>query len=130
MTAELTPIVLGEGALATSNDLVTYGYTTGATMLLRASERVRGYLAGRLTAVGIFADPPVVPKPLVELVCAIAARMDTTDPSVVLGVRSEGSGAENVTYGAEAYAGTVDLNGTEMKRLDKLFPATIRTVEL
>ena len=120
MTAELTPIALGEGALATSTDMTAYGYATGENMLLRASERVRGYLAGRLTAVGIFADPPVVPKPLVELVCAIAARIDTTDPSVLLGVRSEGSGAENVTYGAEAYSGTVDLNSTEKKRLDRL----------
>lgn len=132
LDVETVAVVVGDGArlIADVSDLTTYGYTTGADFLARASVRVRGYLAGRATAVHLFETPPVASDALVELVCAIAARMASADPSVVSGVRSEGSGAESVTYGAEAYSGTVDLNGTEKKRLDRLYPSAIRTVEL
>lgn len=67
---------------------------------------------------------------LVELVCAIATRLAAVPDAVAAGARTEQAGGETVTWGVEAFAGTVDLTTAEKTALNHLFPRYPRTAIL
>lgn len=119
--------------LATADDLTAFGYdaVTVAPLLVRADARVRGYLRRRALAQAVLAGGIATPE-LREHMCAIASRMaatpsDADKGDLLAGVRSQTSGSESVTWGAEAYAGVTDLTATEKSRLDEMFPVLPRT---
>lgn len=123
--------------LATADDLTLYGYdvVTVAPLLVRADARVRGYLRRRALAQAVLAADGIATPELREHMCAIAARMAATSSSadkgdLLAGVRSQASGTESVTWGAEAYAGVSDLTTGEKSRLDEMFPVLPRTASV
>lgn len=71
-----------------------------------------------------------LPDALVELVSAIASRMQSMPASVAAGAQTEQAGSETVTWGAQAYASTSGLLPSEEKALDTLFPIIPRTIRL
>lgn len=72
----------------------------------------------------------VLPGKLTELVCSIASRMAAADDSLKKGIRSEQAGGEQVTYGADAYAGVTALTSEERSSLDRIFARLPRSVDL
>ena len=114
--------------LATLNQAAAFGYDadTVAPMLYRAEARVRSYLRGRSSASAVLSAASGVPEDsqaaLAEVVFSVANRMANTMPQVVAGAVSEGSGGEQVTFGAQAYAGTSDLTDAEKRVLDRIAP--------
>lgn len=118
--------------LASPDDALTLGYdvTLVSKYLYRASARVRGHLRGRVSAAGLFADPPVVPHELREIVVAIAARMASVSPQVAKGVQAESLNGGGVTWGSDAFRGLTGLTDSEKSTLDRMFrttPGTIHT---
>ena len=109
--------------LATPDDAVRFGYdpVAVAPVLARAETRVRSYLSGRTSAVGMLASP-TAPDAVAELVVAVAHRMAATSPQIARGVTSEQSMNEQVSFGGQAFTGVVDLTDTEKRRLDQLYP--------
>ncbi len=71
-----------------------------------------------------------LPDALVELVCAIASRMENMPTSVGAGVQTEQAGSETVTWGSQAFASTSGLLPSEEAALDRMFPTLPRTVWL
>lgn len=74
----------------------------------------------------------VVPDALLELVCAIAARMGATSGVAEAGIRQRQVGGETLTFAAEALSGS--LTDREKADLDAFFPGHLtrgpRTVSL
>lgn len=62
------------------------------------------------------------PDALIELVCTIAARLDSTDDSVAAGVQQESSGSVSQTFGWDAWKGIAELTAGEKAALDRLYP--------
>ena len=125
--AECVEVEPGE-LIATPTDLRTYGYADGDSMLVRAAARVKAYLRPRASAIPVFDG--TYPEPLVELVCSIAYRLASTPDAVTQGVRNEQAGGEQVTWGADAYAGTSSLTSAEMTALDRMYPRMPHTINL
>lgn len=117
--------------LATLNQALELGYDaeTIGPMLYRAEARVRSYLRGRTSASAALSTTAASGGlstsrlALAEVVCSVANRMATTLPQVAAGAVSEGSGGEQVTFGAQAYAGTSELTDAEKRALDRIAPA-------
>lgn len=63
-----------------------------------------------------------VPDDLVEVVCAVAARMARTPPGVEAGVRYKQVGRVNLTFAEEGSTHHGDLLPGEKKVLDRVFP--------
>lgn len=63
-----------------------------------------------------------LPDALVELVCSIAARLDSIDPVAASGVQQETGGSESVTFGFDSYNAISELTTGEKRALDRLFP--------
>ena len=64
-----------------------------------------------------------IPDDLIELVCGLASRLATINPSVAAGVQQESGGNESVTFGFDSYKAISDLNAGEKAVLDRMFPA-------
>lgn len=73
-------------------------------------------------------DP--LPDGLIELVCAIAARLAGITTAMAAGVRTEQAGGESVTWGADGWSGTTGLTRPEREALREYFPKLPRTVHL
>lgn len=69
-----------------------------------------------------------VPDGLIELVCAIAARMSSVPDAVASGARTEQAGAEAVTWGVEAYNAASGLTAGEEEGLRQFYPKLPRTI--
>lgn len=65
---------------------------------------------------------PVLSDGLVELVCSIAARLDSINPAAASGVQQETGGSESVTFGFDSYNAVAELTTGEKRALDKMFP--------
>lgn len=63
-----------------------------------------------------------LPDELVEVVCAIAVRLNGMSGAMAAGVRTEQAGGESITYGADAWSGTTGLTRPEMEALRKIYP--------
>lgn len=111
-------------ALATPADVRDFGYDIDkvSPLLYRASTRVRGYLRHRRSAAALWAATPLYSPELAEVVCTIANRIASTPASLIEGIRSEGVQNEQITWGAEAAAGTTSLLPAERAALDGLYP--------
>jgi hypothetical protein len=72
----------------------------------------------------------VLPDNLLELVCAIAARMGGLPSAVAAGARTEQAGGEAVTWGVEAFNSSSGLTSSEEKSLRRLFPKRPRSWRL
>lgn len=87
--------------------------------------RVGGMLevaSGETVTVTYVAGFASLPDALVEVVCSIAARLDTVDPAAAAGVQQETGGSESVTFGFDSYNAISDLTTGEKRALDRLFP--------
>lgn len=71
-----------------------------------------------------------LPDDLVELVCAIAARLGEMPGAVGAGARTEQSGGESVTWGVEAYTSASGLTRGEQAALNRIYPNRPRSVRL
>lgn len=71
-----------------------------------------------------------LPDQLIELVCAIAARLNSIPAAMAAGVRTEQAGGESVTWGADGWSGTSGLTRPEREALREIFPKLPRTVHL
>jgi hypothetical protein len=63
-----------------------------------------------------------VPDHVVEIICTIAARLDSLNPALAGGVQQESGGAEAATYGWDSFQGVGDLVSSEKKALASIFP--------
>ena len=88
---------------------------------LRAGGVLNAECGGNLT-IEYTAGYTTLPDSLVELVCSIASRLDTVDPSAASGVQQETGGSESVTFGFDSYNAIADLTTGEKRALDKMFP--------
>lgn len=73
-------------------------------------------------------DP--LPDGLIELVCAIAARLAGVTTAMATGVRTEQAGGESITWGADGWSGTTGLTRPEREALREYFPQYSKTVHL
>lgn len=71
-------------------------------------------------------DP--LPDGLIELVCAVAARLSGVPDAVASGARTEQAGAEAVTWGVEAFNTASGLTAGEEKALRDFYPKLPRTI--
>lgn len=121
------PLIL----LATPDDLALFGYdSSDATQLAKASVRVYGYLRTRASAVNALDPDTETPVELREVVCAIAHRFAQSPAALVMGVRSQQTDGEQVTWGSEAQSGLTDLMQSEKDSLDRLYPRGVGTIDL
>ena len=65
-----------------------------------------------------------LPDELVEVVCAVAARMAATPSGLASGIASESADGEQITYGSDAFGGVTELTSAEKRVLDRIFPHT------
>jgi hypothetical protein len=90
---------------------------------------LRACACGPLTVTWSFGFDPL-PDGLIELVCAIAARLSGINTAMAAGVRTEQAGGESITWGADGWAGTTGLTRPEREALREYFPKYPRTVQL
>ena len=69
-----------------------------------------------------------LPDGLVELVCSIAARLDSINPAAASGVQQEAGGSESVTFGFDSYNAVSELTTGEKRALDRMFPRRLSVV--
>lgn len=69
-----------------------------------------------------------LPDELVELVCTIAARLESVDPALASGVTQEQSGSASQTFGWDAWKAQSSLTAEEKAVLTRLFPRVPRTL--
>lgn len=63
-----------------------------------------------------------IPDEVVEIVCTVAARIDSTDPALSQGVTQEQSGSASQTFGMDAFRAVSGLTSEEKAILKGLFP--------
>lgn len=68
-----------------------------------------------------------MPDELVEVVCTIAARLESVDPALASGVTQEQSGSASQTFGWDAWKAQSSLTAEEKAVLTRLFPRVPRT---
>lgn len=68
-----------------------------------------------------------LPDELVEVVCTIAARLESVDPALASGVTQEQSGSASQTFGWDAWKANSSLTAEEKAVLSRLFPRVPRT---
>lgn len=71
-----------------------------------------------------------LPDGLIELVCAIAARLAAVTTAMAAGVRTEQAGGESITFGADGWSGTTGLTRPEREALREYYPKLPRTTHL
>jgi hypothetical protein len=71
---------------------------------------------------------PVIPDHIVEIVCAIASRLEQLSPGLRGGVQQESGGSEAQTFGWDSHQGVGDLVKSEKDRLDRAFPRRIGSI--
>lgn len=69
-----------------------------------------------------------IPEHIVDIVCAIAARLESLSPGLAAGVQQESGGSEAQTFGWDSHVGVGDLVTAEKQRLDKAFPRRIGSI--
>jgi hypothetical protein len=65
-------------------------------------------------------DP--VPDTVMEIICTIAARMESLAPGLAAGLQQEGAGGETAMFGWDSFQGVGGLVTSEKDALAKLFP--------
>lgn len=112
---------------ATVDDAALLGHSVTLPNLVKASIRIRAYLR----SVG-YPDPDPVSDELVELTCAIAARLGNVPDAVAQGVQqtqqSAGPFQQGATYGWDAWKAQADLTAGERAVLKRMFPPIPRTI--
>jgi hypothetical protein len=71
-----------------------------------------------------------LPDELIEIVCAVAARMANAPTALENGVQSEALSGGSVTWGSSAYAGVADLTPNEKAVLDRIYPKLPQSVDV
>jgi hypothetical protein len=92
-------------------------------------QRITSGACGPLTVTWDHGFDPL-PDGLIELVCAIAARLAGITTAMAAGVRTEQAGGESVTWGADGWSGTTGLTRPEREALREYFPKLPRTTHL
>lgn len=107
-------------SIASPEDAAEYGLIVSEKSLKRASTRVRAYTKRALDT-----EPS---EELIELICTIAARLETLNPSLTEGVQSASAGGESVTFGFDSHKGSTSLVYEEKAALDRMFPYIPRLI--
>lgn len=71
-------------------------------------------------------DP--VPEGVIELICEIAARLQSINPALRAGMQQGTAGSESASFGWDSHNGVAGLTSAEKDRLRALFPAQVRTI--
>lgn len=69
-----------------------------------------------------------LPDELVEVVCAVASRMQNSSAAAASGVQQETGGSESVTFGFDSYNAIAELSTGEKRMLDRIFPSRASVV--
>lgn len=71
-------------------------------------------------------DP--VPDNIIELVCEIAARLQSISPALKAGMQQGSAGGESASFGWDSHTGVAGLTSAEKSRLSGLFPRLPRLI--
>lgn len=64
----------------------------------------------------------VLPDRVGDIICTIAARLQSLSPALAEGAQTESGGSESITFGWDSHSGVSDLVSGEKNRLNRLFP--------